>query len=244
MTAAGREGGSTFGTVERATGSGLGTVTRVEPSDLKRPGASSTVRAMMSGPRRDYLQLLRSMNEVLRVLTRDGGEEDALRASFAAAAQGFGAENALLLVVEQGDPLQLKAVEVQGSLTPQQVSACERGESVKGISPSVVRRVIETGRSELIRDPRLHPEVARTSSLVGANYSVLCAPVPDAAGKSVRAVLYFQNHGVAQAYEEDDLVWLEGYAEALGGLLGYHLDEHRRRAEIADWGQGKEALEV
>ena len=53
-------------------------------------------------PGRDYAQLLGAMNELLAVLS-DGGEEAALRASFEAAARGFGARKALLLVVEQAE---------------------------------------------------------------------------------------------------------------------------------------------
>jgi hypothetical protein len=61
-------------------------------------------------PGRDYSQLLGSMNELLAVLSSDGGEEAALRASFEAAARGFGAQKALLLVIERPEPLRLRAV--------------------------------------------------------------------------------------------------------------------------------------
>lgn len=100
---------------------------------------------------RCYTQLLGAMNELLAVLTADGDPEAALRASFEAAARGFGAQKALLLRVEEGEP-RLRAVHALGRLSPEQVRACERGESVRGVSPSVLQRVIETGRPELIEE--------------------------------------------------------------------------------------------
>jgi len=168
------------------------------------------------------------MTEAVRVLWQEGRQVDALRRSFASATAGFGAENALLLLVEEGQPLRLRVLEAHGRLTPDQVAACESGQSVKGVSPSVIRAVVDGGRAELVQDPRLHPLAARTASLAGANYSVLCAPVLDRVDERVLAVLYFQNHGVAEAYEEEDLAWLQDYAGALGWVFGLHLQEQRR----------------
>ncbi len=116
---------------------------------------------------RNYTQLLGAMNELLAVLSMDGDQETALRASFEAAARGFGAQKALLLLVEEREPLRLRAVHVLGKLTPEQVGACERGESVRGVSPSVIYGVIETGTPELIEDPRLQADASRTPSLEG-----------------------------------------------------------------------------
>ncbi|HEX7180748.1 MAG TPA: hypothetical protein VF756_02810, partial [Thermoanaerobaculia bacterium] len=140
---------------------------------------------------RDYTQLLGAMNELLAVLSKDGDQEAALRASFEAAARGFGARKALLLLVEEAEPLRLRAVHVLGKLTPEQVEACERGESVRGVSPSVIYRVIATGEPELIEDPRLRAEPSRTPSLEGGELSVLCAPIRDPVREAVLAVVYF-----------------------------------------------------
>src|SRR5215472_8034592 len=79
-------------------------------------------------PGRDYAQLLGAMNEILSVLSHGGDGEAALRASFEAAARGFGARKALLLRVEETEPLRLRAIHVLGRLTPEQIRACERGE--------------------------------------------------------------------------------------------------------------------
>src|SRR6185295_10223000 len=128
---------------------------------------------------RSYTQLLGAMNELLAILLKDGDHEAALRASFEAAARGFGAQKALLLMIEEREPLRLRAVHVLGKLTPEQVKASERGESVHGVSPSVIQRAVATGASELIEDPRLATDASRTPSLAGGGFSVLCAPIRD-----------------------------------------------------------------
>src|SRR5262245_13869789 len=119
---------------------------------------------------RSYTHLLVAMNELLAVLVQDGDSEAALRASFEAAARGFGAQKALLLRVDETEPLRLRAVHVLGKLAPEQVKACERGESVRGVSPSVIQRVIATGEPELIEDPRLAADPSRTPSLAGDHF--------------------------------------------------------------------------
>jgi transcriptional regulator with GAF, ATPase, and Fis domain len=183
---------------------------------------------------RNYTQLLGAMNELLAVLSMDGDQEAALRASFEAAARGFGAQKALLLLVEEREPLRLRAVHVLGKLTPEQVEACERGESVRGVSPSVIYRVIETRAPELIEDPRLQAEASRTPSLEGGHFSVLCAPICDPLQEVVLAVVYFQNSGLTEAYGEDDRAWLEGYATAVGRVFGFHFRKERQERELRE----------
>src|SRR5215467_11722363 len=116
-------------------------------------------------PGRDYGQLLGAMNVMLAELASDGGEQEALSASFAASARGFGAEKALLLSVEQADPLHLRAICTTGALSAAQIRACERGESVPGVSPSVIRSVLASQHPELIEDARLRSDVSQTQSL-------------------------------------------------------------------------------
>jgi DNA-binding NtrC family response regulator len=182
---------------------------------------------------RSYDQLLGAMNELLAVLSTDGEEEAALRASFEAAARGFGARKALLLLVEEREPLRLRAIHVLGKLTPEQVKACERGESVRGVSPSVILRVVETGHPELIEDPRLQAEASRTPSLE-AGHSVLCAPIRDPLRDAVLAVVYFQNSGLAEAYGEDDRAWLEGYSTAAGRVFGFYFRKEQQEKELRE----------
>ena len=191
---------------------------------------STTVRP----PSRSYTELLGAMNELLAVLTRDGDQEAALGASFEAAARGFGAQKALLLRVEEQEPLRLRAVHVLGRLATEQVAACERGESVRGVSPSVIYRVIETGEPELIGDPRLQADASRTPSLEGGCCSVLCAPIRDPLREAVLAVVYFQNSGLLDAYGEDDRAWLAGWATAVGRIFGFHFRQERQERELRD----------
>jgi len=192
---------------------------------------------------RDYSQLLGSMNELLAVLSSDGGEEAALRASFEAASRGFGARKALLLVVEQAEPLRLRAVHVMGKLAAEQIAACERGESVRGVSPSVIHRVVASGRPELIEDLRLRADASHTPSLEGGSYSVLCAPIFDPVRSAVLAVVYLQNSGLLEAYGEGDRAWLEGYATAVGRLFGFSFRQAAQARELRELREARETAE-
>jgi Nif-specific regulatory protein len=183
---------------------------------------------------RDYAQLLGAMNELLSVLWNEGDEETALRASFEAAARGFGAQKALVLLVEEGESVRLRAIHVVGKLTPEQVKACERGESVRGVSPSLIQRVIASGRPELIEDLRLKVDAARTPSLSGGPYSVLCAPILDPLRGAVLAVVYFQNNGLTEAYGGGDLAWVEGWAAAVGKVFGFSFRHQRSLRELKE----------
>jgi DNA-binding NtrC family response regulator len=185
-------------------------------------------------PGRDYAQLLEAMNELLAVLSSDGDSETALKASFEAAARGFGARKALLLLVEEREPLRLRSIHVLGSLTAEQVEACERGESVRGVSPSVIQRVIESGRTGLIEDPRLQAAAALTPSLEGGGYSVLCAPIRDPLRAVVLAVVYLQSSGITEAYGEQDRDWLERYAAAVGHVFGFTFRHQRQERELRE----------
>src|SRR6185295_2626807 len=95
---------------------------------------------------RDPARLIDAVNELLVVLASDRGDDrEALRASFEAVAAGLGAQNAVLLLVERTEPLTLRCIHALGGLTREQLAACEQGQSVRGVSPSVIRRVVESG---------------------------------------------------------------------------------------------------
>jgi sigma-54-specific transcriptional regulator len=183
---------------------------------------------------RNLVRLLEAMNEVLRILSSDGGQDEALRVSFVAAAEGFAASKALLLRVESADPLRLRAVHVRGRLGEAQIEACERGESVEGVSPSVLRRVVASGRAEAIEDPRHAASVTGTASLEGQDFSVLCAPIRNPLQARVLAVLYLQHSRVRDPYAALDLLWLQGYADALGRAFGWHWDGLRAEREAEE----------
>ncbi len=184
---------------------------------------------------RDYPRLFRAMNEVLRVLVNGGDEEDALRRSFEDAAKGFNADKALFLLVEEQEPVRLRRSCVLG-LTGIQVEACERGESVPGVSSSVIRSVLRMRQPRVIESPLFLKDIDRTPALAGQNYSVLCAPVVDPVRDVVLAVLYFQNGrpDLGQAYREGDGEWLHGYASALGQAFAFHFQRERRERELKE----------
>ena len=192
----------------------------------------------MSENPRSYPQLFRAMNEVLGALSRDGNEQEALRESFEAAAFGFAAQNALLLAIEQQEPLTLRCAYVRGKLTADQVRACERGESVKGVSPSLIRRVVASGKPALLPHPMRRTDKVSTLSLLGDEYSVLCAPILDPLHGTTLAVMYFQNLGTEAAYVDSDLVWLEGYATAIGRVFGLHFEQQHRKRALEELLQG------
>ena len=187
---------------------------------------------------RHYPQLFRAMNEVLRGLSQDGNEQETLRESFQAVAEGFGAHNALLLVVEQQEPLALRCAYARGKLSADQIRACERGESVKGVSPSLIRRVISGGQPELVPHPLDRSGGGESASLKGEEYSILCAPILDSVQGKTLAVMYFQNIGVASAYGKADRDWLEGYATAVGRAFGLHFEQQRRERALEELLQG------
>jgi DNA-binding NtrC family response regulator len=184
--------------------------------------------------RRNYSQLLGAMNELLAVLWQEGDRETALRASFDGAARGLGARKALLLLVEEGEPLCLRAIHVLGKLSPEQVAACERGESLRGVSPSVIQRVIAGGRTELIEDARLKADAAQTPSLDGGPHSVLCAPILDPFHGVVLAIIYLQTDVAAEAYGSGDLAWLAAYATAVGRMFGFYFRHERSARDLRE----------
>src|SRR4030095_11745749 len=154
--------------------------------------------------KRDYVQLLEATNQLLAVLIKAGREKEAVRASFAAAARGFAAQKALLLLVEEREPLRLRSIRALGELTSEQIRACERGDSVQGVSLSVIRRVIASGEPELIEHPNWTTPSGMTPPLNGSPHSVLCAPIRDPIREAVLAVIYFQNGSLLESYAEED----------------------------------------
>ncbi len=187
-------------------------------------------------PARAYTRLFAAMNEVLSVLRAGGDEKEALARSFEHAAHGFGAEKALLLLVspESAGETRLRRACVRG-LSDAQVQACERGESVPGVSSSVIRAVITSKQPKLVENPLLKARAeGETPALAGRSYSVLCAPILDALRNSTLAVLYFQNARLEpeNTYVQADLAWLEGYASALGQAFASRFEEQLRVREI------------
>lgn len=186
-----------------------------------------------TGTARDQARLFRAMNDALGALSRDADQEDVLRHSFSEAAQGFVAEKALLLIVEDAAEFRLRHVQSHG-LSPAQVQACERGESTRGVSSSIVRAAIATRRARVIENPLVQSDLELSPVLAGRCYSVLCAPILDPVRDAVMAVMYFQNDGADErlAYRASDGVWLEGYASALGQAFALYFQRQLREREL------------
>ncbi|HEU4701384.1 MAG TPA: GAF domain-containing protein [Conexibacter sp.] len=165
-------------------------------------------------PERNYPALFLALDDVLEALDAGRPDEDALRRSFEGSVEGFGAGKALLLRVE---PDGLRAVASRG-LSAEEVSACEGGRSVPGVSSSRIREAVESRRPVMVQDPRLMGP-AGTEALRGRPVSVLCAPVCDPLTREALAVLYVQNEGVRNAFGEIDRAWIEVYARALGRVM-------------------------
>jgi hypothetical protein len=169
-------------------------------------------------PGRNYPALFLALDEVLGALDDGGPDEEALRRSFEASADGFGAEKALLLVVERREPLRLRALGSRG-LSAREVAACERGWSVPGVSSTRIREAVLGGVPVMVQDSELVAAGETTGALRGNPASVLCAPICDPRSGQSLAVLYVQNHGVRSAFGEVDRAWIEVYARTLGRVL-------------------------
>jgi DNA-binding NtrC family response regulator len=173
---------------------------------------------------REYLRLFSAMEGVLDSLFDNADKETVLRQSFEAAADGFGAEKALLLVVTaQGS---LRNIYAKG-LTDVQIGACEAGASVPGVSSTLIKAALESAETILVKDPRHHEDARQTSALAGMKASVLVSPIVEPVSRKPVAVMYFQNHGLIQAFTEVDESWVRGYSKALGRAFALQFERHR-----------------
>jgi DNA-binding NtrC family response regulator len=138
--------------------------------------------------------------------------------------------------VRPGDPPEFEAVRAQG-LAFEQVQALVTGRQVEGVSPTQIRRAIETRAPQLVENSQFEGQAASdTASLRGRPHSVLCAPVLDPWTRAVLAVLYFQTAPGPRGYSPADLPFLDAYATALGHAFGLFLDGERRYRDLeADW---------
>jgi hypothetical protein len=170
-----------------------------------------------SPPNRNYPALFLALDDVLETLGSGRPDEDALQRSFEWSADGFGAEKALLLIVEDRAP-GLRALASRG-LTPQEVEACESGRSVPGVSSSRIREAMVSRVPVMVQDAEQLVGVKATTALKGRPMSVLCAPVCDPGTREVLAVLYVQNDALRSPFGEIDRAWIEVYARVLGRAL-------------------------
>jgi hypothetical protein len=164
---------------------------------------------------RNYPALFLALDGVLDAVEDGRPSEETLQRSFEDSAEGFGADKALFLVVEERQPLRLRALASRG-LAAQEVAAAESGLSVPGISASRIREAVEDGQTLMVQDSELIVGGIKTAALRGRASSVLCAPVVDPRTGAVLAVLYVQHR---RAFAELDRAWIEVYARALGRAM-------------------------
>ena len=169
-------------------------------------------------PDRNYPALFLALDDVLEALGDGHPDDDALRRSFENSADGFGAEKALLLLVDPNAKPPLRALASRG-LSWVEVNACENGLSVPGVSSTCIRDALESRVPVMVQDPQglVGDKVSKVLKLQPC--SVLCAPVIDPRSGEARAVLYVQNGGVRNAFGEIDRAWIEVYARALGRAM-------------------------
>jgi hypothetical protein len=173
------------------------------------------VPTQVDDARRNYPALFLALDGVLDAVEDGRPGEDTLERSFEDSAEGFGAEKGLFLMVESRDPLRLRALAARG-LSAHEVSACEGGLSIPGISASRIREAVETGATVMVQDSERVRGGIKTSALRGRPSSVLCAPIVDPRGSQVLGVLYLQSR---RPFLELDRAWIEVYARALGRAL-------------------------
>ena len=167
---------------------------------------------------RNYPALFLALDDVLEARGDGRPDEDALRHSFERSADGFGAEKAILLIVEPAERGRLRALASRG-LAWEEVAACESGLSVPGVSSSCIREALERRTPVMIQDPRQALAADASEAIRLRPCSVLCAPICDPRTRAPLAVLYVQNEGLRNAFGEIDRAWIEVYARALGRVM-------------------------
>jgi DNA-binding NtrC family response regulator len=165
-------------------------------------------------------QLLLALTVSLKELEK-GDIMRALGESMHHAQKGLDAKKALLLYVREHEPEVKLDVLYSAGLDEEQIHACRELRSLEGVSPSLIRKVIETREVQFIADSEGQRNLHKTSSLRGA-HSVIAAPVIDPTTHATLAVLYFQNPADLRGFEESDKAFAGAYATALSQGFGLH----------------------
>jgi hypothetical protein len=171
-------------------------------------------------PVRDHTRLLHAFAQVVSTLDNGGTLREALEASWKHVVAGFGAHRAVVLVTAPNNALSVLCSTT--SLRDCHLEAIQLGFSTRGVSSSVVRRVIDTREAQWVENDLLRRPIDQTASLHDSDYSVLCAPVLDASRKHVEAVVYLQSRGgTVNAYGEADLQFLSAFVRLLEQLVHF-----------------------
>ena len=165
---------------------------------------------------RNYPGLFVALDDAIEGLLLGNAGDELIEASFENVAEGFGAEKAIALAVAADGSM--RALASRG-LSPEDIKACEAGQSVPGISSSKIRESLERKGPILVQDPRHIAEGSQTGTLEGQPFSILCAPILDPDGTRTLAVFYAQNSGFTNAFGVIDLSFVEVWAHVMGRLL-------------------------
>jgi hypothetical protein len=165
------------------------------------------VIAQLEAVERNYPALFIALDHLLNAAQDGVLKEEGLRRSFEGAAEGFGADKALLMMVERREPLRMRMVAARGLSAPE-IAACEEGLSVAGVSASRIWEAVARGATVLVQNWGAISDGIRTGPPRGRTTSALCAAAVDPRSRAVVAVIYL------------DRAWIAVYAQALGRALG------------------------
>ena len=165
---------------------------------------------------RNYPQLFVALEEAIDALLSGNAGHSVIAASFENVAEGFGAEKAIALAVSEDGSMRTLA---SRNLSPEDIAACEAGQSVPGVSSSKIRESLERQSPILVQDPRHVITGSQTRTLEGQPFSILCAPILNPERSRALAVFYAQNSGFANAFGELDLSFVEVWAHVMGRIL-------------------------
>jgi hypothetical protein len=164
---------------------------------------------------RNYPALFAALDRLLNAGRDAALTEETLRRSFEEAAEGFGADTALLMMVEREEPLRMRAAAARG-LSADEIAACQDGLPVPGVSVSRIREAVASGATILGDSGRIDDGIPG-GALRGRATSMLCAAAVDPRSRAVVAVLYLRG---GRPFREFDRAWIAVYAQALGRGLG------------------------
>lgn len=187
--------------------------------------------------------LLEAISRALQVLDAHKGEDEALRDSFRAAARGVGAERSFLARVNpRGDVTEV--LEAHGIGT-REINALRSGRSSPGVSVSVVRQALRTGRAQHVEDTRLVTgDLERTGALAGGEWSVVCVPVIDPHTHATLAILYFQTHSLTRPLGAPVVPHVQAYATTLAQVWYTWRRVQNELASARNQGGGDAQLEI
>ena len=217
-------------------GTGAAAVSLTDPAKAEGPRVSATVRAVADPkaplvldideqeliPIHEYihnhLSLLAAFEQALQAVEDRAPLKDAVQACFPHLVKGLAAHRAVALTPNAHDELEVLAYTT--TLRPMQINSIQHGISVRGVSSSIIRKVLQSKEPAIVQHPTFLKPAERTAALNDYDYSVLCAPIVEPTRRRVVAILYLQSRGgLVNAYRDDDLSFLMKYVALLERLF-------------------------